>query len=617
MVIQQDKPVILWGWDKAGQTLTATLDGNSASVTADAQGQWKLTLPPMKSGGPYDLTLNGSSSVTLTDILAGEVWVASGQSNMEFPMHNTHDAAQQIPQAQYPQIRLFTVEKIASLNPSQDVKGVWKVCAPDTVPDFSAVAYHFGKDIHQTLKVPVGLIADAWSGSPAETWIPPQTLEKDQALADMIAPWEKQNEGQLKTWTQGMDYDLWFSDIRLIPKDGKSAPATIELGQAKNPGQTNDLGAGWNHSEKPGSTGAYTMTGSARSGNGPAGRYSGVLQGGAWGGITAYLSRDQKAVDLSAYEAIEFWAKGNAVISTALGQPSIADYDYYGSDAITLTSDWKLYRIPITALHQGGWGITKPFTQDQVSVMTYSIHVSYWPDIQSLAYNGMIAPLTSFPIRGVIWYQGESNTGRPYQYHTLLSAMIKGWRQAWDEGDFPFLIVQLPNYMKAQPQPSESSWAELREAQLQTLDQPNTGMITTIDLGDPNNVHPRNKTEVGRRLSLAALKLVYGKKIVASGPVFRSMKAVDGKLVLSFDNIGGGLKSGGDELQGFAVAGADGPYHWAKARIHKNQVEIWSDDVKEPARVRYAWADNPICDLFNKEGLPASPFQASLDKTAP
>ncbi len=574
MVLQQDKPVILWGWDKAGQTVTAALGGNSASVTADAQDQWKLTLPPMKSGGPYDLILNGSSSVTLTDILAGEVWVASGQSNMEFPMHNTHDAAQQIPQAQYPQIRLFTVEKAVNQNPAQDLKGTWKICTPESVPDFSAVAYHFGKNLHKTLKVPFGLIASDWGGTPAETWTPRQALEQDPALADMLTQWDKKNEDQKKIWTQGMDYDLQLSDIRLIPKDGKSAPATIELGAVKTPGNPKDLGTGWAHSEKPGSTGTYTLTGQAHSGNGPAGRYTGVLQGGAWGGITTPLSTDPKGIDLTGYGSIEFWAKGNASFSIALGQPSITDYDYYASDALTLTSDWKLYQIPIQALHQGGWGVPKPFTQDQISVMTYSIHVSYWPDFLSLAYNGMIAPLTSLPIRGVIWYQGESNTGRPYQYHSLLSAMIKSWRQAWNEGDFPFLIVQLPNFMKTQPQPSESSWAELREAQLQTLDQPNTGMITTIDLGDPDNIHPRNKTEVGRRLSLAALKLVYGKKVVASGPVFRSMKAVDGKLVLSFDNIGGGLKSGGDELQGFAVAGADGPYHWAKARIHKNKVEI-------------------------------------------
>jgi sialate O-acetylesterase len=224
----------------------------------------------------------------------------------------------------------------------------------------------------------------------------------------------------------------------------------------------------------------------------------------------------------------------------------------------------------------------------------------------------MIAPLTPYPIRGVIWYQGESNTGRPAQYHQLLSTLIRGWRKVWDRGDFPFLIVQLPNYLAVQKDPSESSWAELREAQLQTSALPHTGMTTNIDLGEADNIHPKNKTDVGKRLALYALGTVYQKRDLYTGPLFDSLTEKGGKVILQFKQVGKGLVSKGGDLKGFALAGADQKFHWAKAKIEGQTVVVWSDEVKQPLEVRYAWADNPICNLYNQEGLPASPFRAKV-----
>lgn len=609
MVLQKGTPSV-WGWADPGETVTVALGNNAKTAQADDQGRWKVSLALPRAGGPYEMTVSSAGeSVTIEDVLVGEVWLGSGQSNMEFAMKTSSDADTEIPAANFPTIRLFTAARVAAFTPLADVQGFWKVCSPDTVGDFSAVAYHFGKELHKAFKkVPVGLIVAAWGGSGAEAWTPRETLEKDPVFTQLIDQWDH-NEKQIKTWKEGDDFELWVSDIRFMPKDPKDKPLTVS---AQTDPQS--VGGPWQISVKPECQGAVTVTDKAFSGQGPAVRFFGAMKGGGWGTLSSNLSAQNRPLDLRKYQSVEFYIKGKGQYRVSLGQPSILDYDFYASkDPFDAPVSWTKMHFDIADLKQGGWGGPKPFTADTVISLNFPIQVPYWPDVVAACYDGMAAPLTPYTIRGVLWYQGESNTGRASQYHQLLSDLITSWRRAWGE-DFPFLIIQLPNFMAAQDNPSESQWAELREAQLQTSQTvPKTGLITTIDLGEANNIHPKDKTDVGHRAALAALGVAYHRSTVYSGPSLLSTKLKGAQVVLKFGNTGKGLMAkGGGSLKGFAIAGADQKFYWATAEIKGETVVVFNEQVPDPEVVRYGWADNPVCNLYNFEGLPASPFQYSF-----
>jgi sialate O-acetylesterase len=470
MVLQQGGKVPIWGWADPGEEVMVGVSWNSMkwAVTADKDGKWLFRMNAPKAGGPYEMTLTGKNSITIKNILVGEVWVCSGQSNMEFALRQANNAQQEIADANYPNIRLFTVRRKVAEKPQSDCEGNWSECIPETVPGFSAVGYFFGRDLYRQLKVPIGLIHTSWGGTPAEAWTRRGVLESDPDFAPILKRYDdavarypqarKEYEQKLAEWKQA-----------------------VEKAKAE----------GTNSPRRPGAP------------FGP-------------------------------------------------GSP----YEPAG------------------------------------------------------LYNAMIAPLIPYGIQGAIWYQGESNAGRAYQYRKLFPDMIKNWREDWGEGQFPFLFVQLANFMKTKPEPGDSAWAELRETQLMTLSLPNTGMAVIIDIGEADDIHPKNKQDVGKRLALWALAKTYGKDIVYSGPIYKSMKVDDGKIVLSFDHVGGGLIAKGDEqLKGFAIAGSDRKFVWADAKIDGDTVVVSSDNVSEPIAVRYAWADNPVCNLYNKEDLPASPFR--------
>lgn len=470
MVLQQGERVAIWGWAEPGEQVTATVSWSRAKpeATADQDGKWSFKIDAPKAGGPYKMTIKGKNEINLDDIMSGEVWVCSGQSNMQWTVQSSANAEQEIAAADYPNIRLFTVTRKVAREPQSDCEGSWTSCSPQTAPGFSAVAYFFGRELHKRLDVPVGLIHTSWGGTPAEAWTRREVLESDD-------------------------------DFKPILKRFDDAMA----------------------------------------------RYP-----------QAYKEYEQK---------IEEWKQAveNAKTegSRAPGRP----------------------REPFGPSH---------------------------PHSPSGLYNAMIAPLIPYGIQGAIWYQGESNAGRAYQYRTLFPAMITNWRQDWGQGDFPFLFVQLANFMQTKPDPGDSAWAELREAQTMTLCLPNAGMATIIDIGEANNIHPKNKQDVGKRLALWALARTYGKDVVYSGPIYRSMKVEGGKIRLSFDHVGSGLVAGdGEALQGFAIAGADRKFVWAEANIDGRTVVVGSDQVASPVAVRYAWADNPVCNLYNKENLPAGPFR--------
>ncbi|MGD8786071.1 MAG: sialate O-acetylesterase [Phycisphaerales bacterium] len=470
MVLQQDMKVPIWGWAEPGEEVTVSVSWHSMkwAVTADKDGKWKFKMTPPQAGGPYEMTLSGKNTIKLENIMVGEVWVCSGQSNMEWPVAQTNNAKQEIAAADYPNIRLFTVVKRVADKPQSDCKGRWTQCSPQTIAGFSAVGYFFGRELHKELNVPIGLIHTSWGGTPSEAWTRREILEKEADAAPIL---ERYDEAVAKYPQAKKDYEQKVEEWKKAAEQAKSEnkPAPQRPWPPLGPG----------HSHAP----------------------SGL-------------------------------------------------------------------------------------------------------------YNAMLAPLIPYGIKGAIWYQGETNAGRAYQYRKIFPAMIKNWRNDWGQKDFPFLFVQLANYKAVNPEPVESYWAELREAQLMTLDLPNTGMAVIIDIGEADDIHPRNKQDVGKRLALWALAKSYGKELVYSGPIFKSMTIKNEKTILNFDHVGGGLTAGGGEsLKGFAIAGADRKFVWADAKIEDNQIVVSSDKVTNPVAVRYAWADNPICNLYNKEGLPATPFR--------
>lgn len=468
MVLQRDMKVPIWGTADDGEKVTVSFQGQHATTTAK-DGKWRVRLEKLKAGGPSDMTIAGKNHIQIKDVLVGEVWICSGQSNMEMSLKATANAQQVIANSKNPMIHLFTVPKTALAKPTDEVKGKWSECGPDTVGSFSAVAYYFGRDLQKALEVPIGLIHTSWGGTPAEAWTSREALEANPELKYYF----EREEQAAKTY-----------------------PAALE-------------------------------------------RYK------------AELAKYKEA-------AKQARAEGK--------KPPQAP------------------RAPNT-----------PFTG------------SHSP---SALYNGMIAPLIPYAIRGAIWYQGESNAGKAYEYRTLLPTMIQSWRTAWKEGDFPFLLVQLAPFMKIQEQPGESAWAELREAQLlTTLKVPNTAEAVITDVGEENDIHPKRKEPVGARLARAALALAYGRKIEYSGPVYDKMTVEGKKAILSFTHVDGGLEARGGSLQGFTIAGEDHKFVNAEAKIEGDKVVVSSPQVEHPVAVRYGWANYPVVNLWNKEGLPASPFR--------
>jgi sialate O-acetylesterase len=466
MVLQQGAPVRIWGHADPGEAVTVSLvaqadslRGQKSSATADPAGKWRIYLKPIEAGGPYEMTVSGHDTVVVKDILVGEVWIGSGQSNMGFSMARVNNSEQEIADANFPRIRLFKVKLKVAAEPAEDVEGSWQFCSPETVKNSSAVGYFFSREIHQQRSVPVGFIESAWGGTPAEAWTSRPAMEADPALKSVFDDWDT----TLANYPAA--HDRYEKQLEAWKAAGKTATPPRE---------------------PPGPGHQYTP-----------------------GGL----------------------------------------------------------------------------------------------------YNAMIAPLTGYSMRGVIWYQGENNARKDhaYIYRRLFQTLIQDWRRAWAEGPFPFLFVQLANF-ETGPQ---SEWPILRESQVKALDLANTGMAVTIDIGASHDIHPTNKQDVGHRLALAARAIAYKESVVYSGPLFRQLSTEGNQARVWFDHSGSGLAVRGDGgLTGFTVAGPDHSFVPAEARIDGDTVVVSSAEVKNPVAVRYAWAGDPVCNLINKEGLPASPFRS-------
>jgi sialate O-acetylesterase len=610
MVLQRGMPTPVWGWAAPGQKVTVSMEGRSATATADGTGKWMARIGPFTAGGPFTLTVSGPQSAALKNVLVGDVWVCSGQSNMEMGIGNVNNAAQEISTADYPQIRLFTVQKTIALEPQSTLSGQWDVCTPKTVASggwggFSAVGYFFGRELYKDLKVPIGLIHTSWGGTVAEAWTSAEALETmpdfkpavaqvvsmrsaapgkfdmDRAMAEW---WSKNDPGSRagETWyattlsdsdwkTMSLptlwedaglkDFDglVWFRREVDVPAEAAGKEATLNLGPI------DDRDTTWVNGTKVGENTLYNAN---RVYKIPAGVLKAgrniiavrVLDTGGGGGV--YGSADQLHLDA-------------------------------GGSSIPLHGDWR-YKVA-----------------SPLSKMTpVPVDTNNNPNISTVLYNGMIAPVLPYGIKGAIWYQGESNAGRAYQYRTLLPTMIRDWRNRFESGQFPFFIVQLANFMQTDMEPRDDAWPELREAQDMTARSVGKSAIATaIDIGDTIDIHPKNKQEVGRRLALDALAIAYGKKVEYSGPTYKSMKRDGNRMVVAFDHLGAGLTAKGGKLTGFAVAGRDHKFVWADAVIEGNSVAVWSPGITDPVAVRYAWSNNPVANLYNKANLPALPFR--------
>lgn len=607
MVLQQGQENTIWGWADKGEKITINFAGKTISAKADKSGKWSAKLPSLEYGGPYELTIKGKNVVQFDNILIGEVWICSGQSNMEFSVSSAINAKAEIASANYPKIRLFTVEKKVSQTPVEDLdKGEWQVCSAETVPSFSAVGYFFGRMLNQELKIPVGLIHASWGGTVAETWSSAQTIENDPDFKDKLK--------ELAGFDMANYKEQKMSAIKALLKDFPEKDMGLVNGVAvyADP-KLND--ADWAEI-----SGAKLW------------EESGFI---SIDGIAWY----RKTIDLTADQA------KNAT-EICLGAIDDNDITWINGVKIGATDQYntiRLYKIPANTLKSGkniiairvvdtggGGGLYGGNDDKYLQIADTQLKLSdKWKfkltelqvgsmdigpnDYPTLLFNGMLNPIIPYGIKGAIWYQGESNADRAKQYQRVFPEMITDWRNHWKQGNFPFLFVSLANYMAPDKQPVESAWAELREAQTKTLALPQTGMALAIDLGVADDIHPKNKQDVGKRLALAAMKTAYGKNLVYSGPMYQSVKFDGNKAVITFTEVGSGLvaKDKYGYVNSFAIAGADRKFVWGKAKISgKNTVEVYSDEVKNPAAVRFAWGNNPDdLNLYNVEGLPANPFR--------
>lgn len=607
MVLQQGQENPIWGWADKGEKISICFAGKTILAKANSAGRWYATLPALDYGGPYKMVISGVNTITIDNILIGEVWFCSGQSNMEFPVCNARNAKNEIVAADFPQIRLFTVPKKISQFPQDDLEGgEWLFCTPENVREFSSVAYFFGRNLHNELNVPVGLIQAAWGGTTAEAWISARSIQNDPDFKEKLL--------ELNSFDMGKNEEQKIVASRIIRK---------EIG-TKDIGLINGVAVFADPSMKEAGWSDIDVTKTWEEGGYP------YIDGIAWYRLTIQLTEEQAKTkgeihlgniadkDVTWINGIKIGTTDQPIKKRVYPVPegtlkpganviAIRVEDRGGSGGLNGDQAGKYLKTGtsrISLCH--GW----KFKITEARNSYTEIDPNYFP---TMLFNGMINPVIPYGIKGVIWYQGESNVDRAKQYQRIFPGLISDWRDSWNQGIFPFLFVSLANYQKPVSSPSESNWAELREAQTRALLLPNTGMALAIDLGEESDIHPKNKQEVGRRLALSALKEGYGKNLVASGPIYESVR-FDGKnAIITFADTDSGLsvRNKYGYINGFSIAGDDHKFVWAKAFIAGNHtIQVYSDEVSHPVAVRYGWANNPDdLDLYNKDGLPAIPFR--------
>ncbi len=610
MVLQRDREVPVWGSANRKENVTITFQGKTYTTQADKDGKWRIQLPPTPAGGPHTITLTGENALTLKNVLFGDVYLASGQSNMEWEMYNVPEGLQTAGEAKdYPDIRLFIVEKKRAFDPQDNViPQKWQVADSAAVLNFSAIAYYFAKNLQLQIDVPIGLIGSYWGGTAVEAWMSAEVLDS--------LPRYKRTLGALSKYSQSADEleQMYTTNLeRWVSQSEDKDRGITEKWYRKDYDDTRwesmKLPAIWEFSGLP--------------------QYDGAL----WFRKTFFVPEAMSNKDLYLHlprvdDHDIVWVNGKEIGRGQFGKGRV----YQIPRSILTARENNITIRVFDSGYQGGiWGHEEDFyitdRQQKIEMSgtwRYRKGVS-WEDLPAppiavfsgstpmMQYNGMIAPLIPFALKGIIWYQGESNANRAYEYRQLFPTMIRDWRRRWLQPQLPFLFVQLANYMPPSKEPVPSAWAELREAQAMTLSLPNTGMATAIDLGEAENVHPANKKEVGRRLALTARSVIYSEDIIHSGPVFDSMDIEGNQIVITFKTNGSPLKvdDAYGYIRGFSIAREDRQFVRAKAYLlNDSTLVVYHEGIINPVAVRYAWADNPDdINLYNEAGLPALPFR--------
>ncbi len=608
MVLQRNQRLPVWGWSSPNEKVAVHFRSQLKETRADNHGKWQVMLDPEPAGGPFDFTVEGSNRVTFHDVLIGEVWVCSGQSNMEFEINAVLNAETEIHTADFPEIRHIKIPHAISTSPKDDIQpSQWEKCSIETSGNFTAVGYFFAKELHRLLQVPVGLINSSWGGTMSETWTSRSAFENNPEFKSMIAEMPER------------DFDLLTKERRKnletqILSLQKNIRDTLPEEEWKNPDYHNE---GW-----PGISVAATWESQSLG--------LADLDGVVWyrREITLDSVQSQKPIVLS------------------LGTIDDNDITYVNGVRVGSVKSWnqnRIYYVPAGVFRPGknyiairvedsggGGGFYGDSSLIQLKTESGIIALGgNWKfrvakisdngigigpnDFPSLLYNAMIHPLIPFGIRGVLWYQGEANADRAWQYRIAFPLLITDWRQHWGEGNFPFYFVQLASFNSANGNSNQgSTWAELREAQAYTLSLPATGMAVTTDIGESNDIHPRNKKDVGLRLGAIALNNLYSQPMEYSGPVYESMNNRGNKIELTFTHLGSGLmaKDKYGYVRGFEISGSDQHFFYAKAYIENNKVIVYADQVPQPVSVRYNWADDAADgNLYNREGFPSPPFR--------
>ncbi len=614
MVLQRNKQISVWGWADANEKITVQFNHQTKTVKAGKDRKWMVKLDNESAGGPYQLTITGKNTITFNNVMVGEVWICSGQSNMEFPIEGwgkVMNYQQEEANANYPLIRQIKIPLTVSSIPEDDISsGEWKECSPQTAGDFTAVGYFFARELYNELKIPIGLINTTWGGTQVESWTSREAFENSDEFKDMIAQMPALDLDSLAKMRQ-------VAALKKIEAIQGSVPTAHEAEKWKDV----DIDEShFGHMNLPGLWESSQL---------------GDMDGVVWFRKTINLTADDagktatlelamiddndityvngvKVGATNSYNAKRNYSIPAGILKEGKNVIAIRVEDTGGGGGVYGdSSDMKLTIENRNMPLYGDW----LFAVESISGESASVGPNSYP---TLLFNAMVNPLIPYTMQGVIWYQGEANAGRAYQYRKAFPLMINDWRKHWNEGDFPFYFVQLSSWNADNGNSAKgSTWAELREAQTMTLSLPNTGMAVTTDIGNETDIHPKDKQDVGKRLAAIALHNVYEKNIVFSGPMYQSMQTNGNKIILSFTSAGSGLmvKDKYGYLKGFEVAGADKQFHYAKASIDGDKVIVYNDSVNAPVAVRYNWADYADDgNLFNKEGFPAVPFRTDTWK---
>lgn len=603
MVLQRDTPIKIWGWAQIGETVTVSFKGEKKKTRTAQDGRWEVIMSPSKYGGPYQIEIKGSNTIILKDVLVGDVWLCSGQSNMDMGVAGAKDADKELKDIDYPQLRIFSMPKVMRESLQETIEPAsWHKCDVNSVASFSAVGFFFGRELTKDLNIPIGIIQSSWSGSKIQPWMSEERLSEFQdyipALKDLPT-----KDYALLSAKRDKDYTAWQDTLKHLDHgtigewykfqfdDSKWKSINLPFNWGTAGIEVN--GVGWfrkeiNLTEKEASSNVLFLLG--------------VIQTG-----DEFYVNGQKIGECFIQNQKRIYSAPPSLLKTGKNIIAIKNYNEWGAGGFYAPKEDILIR---TAMGERSFSENWKFTTGHISINP-ALAISPNND-PTLLFNAMVNPITRYAIKGFLWYQGEGNADKPKEYSELLPALVRDWRKAWALGDIPFIVVQIPNieHDGLMP-PQKCNWAELREAQNSVYNLPNTGVVTTIDIGNADDIHPLNKQDVAHRSVLWAYKLAYNKDIAASAPYFGSVIFDKSYAIVNLEELGAGLecKDKYGYVKGFAIAGNDKKFYWAKAEIRNDKIIVSSIDVPNPVAIRYCWSYTPDISLYGKNGVPVAPFR--------